>query len=433
MVNMVCGTLPDLLAEFLDCHGVCMEKDAGSIDFSMLIENILSGGEEDRDETDENAEESLSPCMGLLLSNIINTDGPIPGSEVNEGSFLNAPAGKSSEAALQITGSYGVYGGEPGPPVPKDILDAQAEKLLQAMEPAQSEELAQSEKPDLKDINTIVTKGIADCKAKQDTDRVTAYKTRQEGLKDMVLTDNTLPKQNKASRTGDAAKDKQVALQISSEGNMTNDGIYIKSTLAKQPSYDSLSESSEKDGYRNDEYEVGEKSITFKFDTAVRYDGINTFDNKVFIHQADKLTRLVKNEIIDSLTYTQKNTSKKIEIKLEPEFLGKLTIKLERTADEINVKILTSSLNVKEILSDQALKMVESIKNWGVDADIDVVYTGTSGDNNDTRGNFNYNAPGKNSGKAIASELFEGDAFQPLPEQIDKMLYYYSNAVNCLI
>ena len=95
---------------------------------------------------------------------------------------------------------------------------------------------------------------------------------------------------------------------------MTNDGIYIKSTLAKQPSYDSLSESSEKDGYRNDEYEVGEKSITFKFDTAVRYDGINTFDNKVFIHQADKLTRLVKNEIIDSLTYTKRK--QKIEIRV---------------------------------------------------------------------------------------------------------------------
>jgi flagellar hook-length control protein FliK len=74
-------------------------------------------------------------------------------------------------------------------------------------------------------------------------------------------------------------------------------------------------------------------------------------------------------------------SSSKIQIVLEPESLGTLTISVSRTENGIPAKIQSEDRKVCAIVSDQIQKLVESMENKGITVEqVDVVFGQTGQD-----------------------------------------------------
>lgn len=90
---------------------------------------------------------------------------------------------------------------------------------------------------------------------------------------------------------------------------------------------------------------------------------------------SNTLTQMVE-RMTSNLINTQDSTVKQMEIQLHPETLGNIVIKLESVQGELNVKIITSNPEVRDIIAQTAMQMSDSIRSQGVNlSNIDVSYS----------------------------------------------------------
>lgn len=105
---------------------------------------------------------------------------------------------------------------------------------------------------------------------------------------------------------------------------------------------------------------------------------VNTADSNIkqFVNE-------VNDKIINSMTFTENELSQEFEIQIRPESLGKLLIKLQKNQDIMKVKIITTSPEVKEILSANTQLMQLQINDKGVElSNVEIIYQNLSGDEN---------------------------------------------------
>ena len=165
--------------------------------------------------------------------------------------------------------------------------------------------------------------------------------------------------------------------------------------------------SADKNNEFNFENEFKDVKKVFEFNVFNTAENIGENSVDTLISKADALTEVVKNHIVETAEFTQQNGKQEFQIQLNPNFLGKILIKLEKNADGMNIRILTSNPNVKEILTGQSLEMIDAIKNQGVELNnVEVVYTGLSNSNRDLPNNGKYKIPNKKS-ISQAKEEFE--------------------------
>lgn len=104
---------------------------------------------------------------------------------------------------------------------------------------------------------------------------------------------------------------------------------------------------------------------------------INTTNN------IKQLVSEVNDKIIKSMTFTENDLSQEFELQIRPESLGKLVIKLQKSQDIMKVKIITTSPEVKEMLSANTQLMQLQINDKGVElSNVEIVYQNLSGDKN---------------------------------------------------
>jgi len=94
------------------------------------------------------------------------------------------------------------------------------------------------------------------------------------------------------------------------------------------------------------------------------------------------MIEVVENKIIQHTSLIETEGNQEFEVQLKPEFLGKITIKLEKSDEGMKVKIATSNFEVKEALSNQVTHITENLKTQGVDLqNAEIVYTGLANQN----------------------------------------------------
>lgn len=100
--------------------------------------------------------------------------------------------------------------------------------------------------------------------------------------------------------------------------------------------------------------------------------------------QETKIIEVVESKIIQNINFIKHKSNEEFEIRLRPEFLGRITIRLEKSEDGIKAKIVTSNLEVKEALSNNSTQITQHLKSLGVELqNTEVVYMGfTNQDSN---------------------------------------------------
>jgi len=96
----------------------------------------------------------------------------------------------------------------------------------------------------------------------------------------------------------------------------------------------------------------------------------------------------VIDQIIEKVDIAQIKNGSVIDIKLKPDFLGSLSIKVEMGVDKISAEIVTNSTQVKEIITKQMGVLTSTLNDKGIK--IDTIKVSVSSDANDVLyGHFN--------------------------------------------
>jgi flagellar hook-length control protein FliK len=113
-------------------------------------------------------------------------------------------------------------------------------------------------------------------------------------------------------------------------------------------------------------------------------------------------------KIVDKVSSTLLEGKQEFDVKLKPEFLGKLSIKLTIDDSGIKAHIKAADLSVKSLIADQLPTLTESLKEKGVNmTNIEVVYDNPTLNNG--QGQFQRQNPQKNSGKKNIRYMISGD------------------------
>lgn len=113
-------------------------------------------------------------------------------------------------------------------------------------------------------------------------------------------------------------------------------------------------------------------------------------------------------KIVDKVSSTLLEGKQEFDVKLKPDFLGKLSIKLTIDDSGIKAHIKAGDLSVKGLIADQLPTLTESLKEKGVNMiNIEVVYDNPSFNKGD--GQFQRQNPQQGSRRKNSRYLFGGD------------------------
>lgn len=113
-------------------------------------------------------------------------------------------------------------------------------------------------------------------------------------------------------------------------------------------------------------------------------------------------------KIVDKVSSTLLEGKQEFDVKLKPDFLGKLSIKLTIDDSGIKAHIKAGDLSVKGLIADQLPTLTESLKEKGVNmTNIEVVYDNPSFNKGD--GQFQRQNPQQGSRRKNSRYLFGGD------------------------
>jgi flagellar hook-length control protein FliK len=103
-------------------------------------------------------------------------------------------------------------------------------------------------------------------------------------------------------------------------------------------------------------------------------------------------------KIVDKVSSTLLEGKQEFDVKLKPEFLGKLSIKLTMDDSGVKAHIKAADLSVKGLIADQLPTLTESLKEKGVNmTNIEVVYDNPTFNNGE--GQFQRQNPQRGSGR----------------------------------
>jgi len=115
------------------------------------------------------------------------------------------------------------------------------------------------------------------------------------------------------------------------------------------------------------------KDIEIKYDDAKNIVGVdNTKINytqdqtKVSAH-IPSIVRTISQKIVESGNFTTQNGTSEFTIELNPEFLGKINIKIISKDNEISASVKILNSEVKEALNSQTISITNYLKDQGID------------------------------------------------------------------
>jgi len=130
---------------------------------------------------------------------------------------------------------------------------------------------------------------------------------------------------------------------------------------------------------------------------------VNNYNDVNQIYKED----IVK-QIVDKMKLTLDDYKQELEIKLKPDLLGKLILKMELKDGIVNAKLLVDNYRTKELIESNIAQLKEQIKEIGVDIKTFEVYVGA---NHDFEGHqkekLNYNLK-SNKKMRVKDDLLEG-------------------------
>lgn len=130
---------------------------------------------------------------------------------------------------------------------------------------------------------------------------------------------------------------------------------------------------------------------------------VNNYNDVNRIYKED----IVK-QIVDKMKLTLDDYKQELEIKLKPDLLGKLILKMELKDGILNAKLLVDNYRTKELIESNIAQLKEQIKEVGVDIKTFEVYVGA---NHDFEGHqkekLNYNLK-SNKKMRVKDDLLEG-------------------------
>jgi len=116
----------------------------------------------------------------------------------------------------------------------------------------------------------------------------------------------------------------------------------------------------------------------------------------------------VLQQIVDKMKLNLQENKQEVEVKLKPDILGKLLLKMELKDGIMTAKLVVDNIRTKEIIESNLIQLKEQIKDNGLDIKTFEVFVGTNQDfENQERGRFNYN-PRTNKKLKIRDEFVEG-------------------------
>lgn len=145
----------------------------------------------------------------------------------------------------------------------------------------------------------------------------------------------------------------------------------------------------------------------------------NYLSNKDFINDNLKevtnyndVNQIYKEDIIKQIVNKMKLTlddyKQELEIKLKPDLLGKLILKMELKDGILNAKLLVDNYRTKELVESNLAQLKEQIKEIGIDIRTFEVFIGANHDFEDhQKGRLNYN-PKTNKKMRVKNGLLEG-------------------------
>ncbi len=193
--------------------------------------------------------------------------------------------------------------------------------------------------------------------------------TMQKTADSFVIATKTLEKPSEPLKTEENTDEKSVLRTEDKEG------IIPKEEGSKIQLLKKVSLEDEKAEYKPDEGKAqynAEDAMLF----IPQAEGSRAVENMSFENTAE-FTEAVEQKIIKSAVFTEDDGHQEFEVQLEPEFLGKLTIKLARDEGGMKVSIATSNPQVDKKLTEISEVICQNIRSEGVQLNnVEIVYTG---------------------------------------------------------
>lgn len=120
---------------------------------------------------------------------------------------------------------------------------------------------------------------------------------------------------------------------------------------------------------------------------------ISVKDNTIELDKADTIDKKdLINQIVQKIKLDFQSHKNEIRIKLKPEILGEMTMKIEVEKGSIVVRIMVENQRTKEIIEGNIIQLREEIKDTGLEIKTFEVYVGNDGDlDKHSFNHFNFN------------------------------------------
>ena len=132
------------------------------------------------------------------------------------------------------------------------------------------------------------------------------------------------------------------------------------------------------------------------FQEVTNYNNLNEAHEKELLQQ-----------IIDKMAINPNEYKQEVEIKLKPELLGKLLLKMELKDGVLNAKFVVDNYRTKELIETNLIYLKEHIEEIGLEIKTFEVFVGTNQEFESQQEKFNYNSD-TNKKQKLKDNLLEG-------------------------
>lgn len=129
---------------------------------------------------------------------------------------------------------------------------------------------------------------------------------------------------------------------------------------------------------------------------------VTNYNNLNEAHEKELLQQIIDKMAINSNEYKQE-----VEIKLKPELLGKLLLKMELKDGVLNAKFVVDNYRTKELIETNLIYLKEHIEEIGLEIKTFEVFVGTNQEFESQQEKFNYNSD-TNKKQKLKDNLLEG-------------------------
>lgn len=177
---------------------------------------------------------------------------------------------------------------------------------------------------------------------------------------------------------------------LSRDNNTNNE--YSLETIRKKPELE-LSEEKEFDSSSKNSQTETSPQVIFSSKNEV----ITLRDNSVDLEKVEQIDKKdLLNQIVEKVKIDFQSPKNEIRIKLKPEILGEITMKIEVDKGAIVAKILVDNPKTKEIIEGNIIQLKEDIKDTGLEIKTFEVFVGNDGDlDKHSFNHFNFNQNNK--------------------------------------